>query len=58
VKVSETPGGGAPVDNDALIARLRTIEDLPLEERAAAFAKIHDELQAALEGADAPRSNA
>jgi hypothetical protein len=58
VKVSETHGGGAPVDNDALIARLQTIEDLPLEERAAAFVKIHDELQAALEGADAPRSNA
>ncbi len=36
--------------DDALIERLRVIEDQPLEERAAAFAQLHDELRGALEG--------
>jgi hypothetical protein len=38
------------IDDDALIARVRVIEDQPLEERAAAFAQLHDELRHALEG--------
>jgi hypothetical protein len=45
----------APVDgtdSDALLSRLRLIEDQPLESRAAAFAQLHDELQARLEGGD------
>ena len=42
-------------DKDALVPRLRVIEDQPLETRAAAFAQIHEELQAALENADSPR---
>jgi hypothetical protein len=42
---------------DALVSRLRVIEDQPLESRASAFAQIHDELQSALEGGDAPVRN-
>lgn len=42
-------------ENDALLSRLRLIEDQPLESRAEAFAQIHEELQAALENADSPR---
>jgi hypothetical protein len=56
VRVSDTAGEGISVESEGLIARLRSIEALPLDERAAAFAQIHDELQAVLEGADAPRS--
>lgn len=40
------PGG------DELLSRLRLIEDQPLESRAEAFAHLHEELQAALEGSD------
>jgi hypothetical protein len=35
-----------------LAPRLQGIEALPLEQRAEAFAVVHDELRAALEGAD------
>jgi len=43
----------APVnDTDALLDRIRLIEDQPLEQRAAAFTQLHEQLQAALEGAD------
>jgi hypothetical protein len=45
---------GEPADNE-LLSRLRVIEDQPLESRAAAFAQIHEELQATLENADSPR---
>ncbi|CAN5190533.1 hypothetical protein BH09ACT3_BH09ACT3_15380 [soil metagenome] len=38
--------------DDALIFRLRVIEDQPLERRAEAFAQIHEELRSALEGGD------
>lgn len=38
--------------DDALLSRLRLIEDQPLERRAEAFVQVHDELQAALEGGD------
>lgn len=44
-------------DLDALLSRVRVIEDQPLEQRAAAFVQLHDELRKALEGADAPASS-
>ncbi|MGK2938215.1 MAG: hypothetical protein ACSLFR_10500 [Solirubrobacteraceae bacterium] len=40
------------VETDALLPRLRLIEDQPLESRAAAYAQLHDELQHILEGGD------
>jgi hypothetical protein len=40
-------------ETDALLSRLRLIEDQPLESRAAAYAQVHDELQHILEGGDA-----
>ena len=45
-------------ETDALLSRLRLIEDQPLESRAAAFAQVYDELQVRLEGGDATRSHA
>ncbi len=42
-------------DSDALLSRLRVIEDQALDERAAAFAQIHDELRRRLEGSDSPQ---
>jgi len=39
-------------DVDALVSRLRLIEDQPLNSRASAFAQLHDELQHRLEGGD------
>ena len=39
-------------DDDGLLSRIRLIEDQPLESRAVAFAQLHEELQAALEGSD------
>jgi hypothetical protein len=41
-----------PTD-DALVSRVRLIEDQPLDTRASAFAAVHNELQRALEQADA-----
>jgi hypothetical protein len=38
--------------DDGLVSRLRLIEDQPLEHRAAAYAQVHDELTARLEGSD------
>lgn len=37
---------------NALLSRLRVIEDQPLDTRAAAFTQVHDELQHRLEGGD------
>lgn len=54
----ETTGHAASAEagaDDALLSRLNLIEDQPLESRAAAFAQVHDELQARLEGGDAHR---
>ncbi len=45
-------------ETDALLSRLRLIEDQPLDARAAAFTQVHDELRAALEGGDSPGSHA
>jgi hypothetical protein len=42
-------------DNDALLSRLRLIEDQPLEARASAFSQIHQELQETLESGDSGR---
>ena len=46
-----TAGDGG--DTNALLSRLRVIEDQPLEARAGAFTQLHEELQARLEGGDA-----
>ncbi len=45
-------------ENDALLSRLRVIEDQPLAARAEALAQLHDELRGRLESGDAPRSHA
>ena len=42
------------VETEALLSRLRLIEDQPLESRAATFTQVHDELKSRLEGGDAP----
>lgn len=54
-----TPAGEQQADADAgaLLSRLRLIEDQPLDARAAAYLQVHEELQAKLEGGDAPRRN-
>jgi hypothetical protein len=39
-------------ETNALLSRLRVIEDQPLESRAVAFAQIHDELQSRLDSGD------
>lgn len=44
------PGRSGEAEGDALVSRVRLIEERPLEERAAAFAQLHDELQRELEG--------
>jgi hypothetical protein len=49
------PTGGAGDDRDVaeeLVSRLELIEGQPLDERAAAFALLHDELRTRLEGGD------
>ena len=45
---------GEQVDDDGLVSRLAVIEEQPLEARAAAYAQLHDQLRARLEGGDAP----
>ncbi len=47
--MSDTTDSG---DTAALLSRLKLIEDQPLEQRAASFAQVHEELQATLEGSD------
>ena len=47
-----TPAGERPEAVAGLVPRLATIDDQPLEERAAAYAALHDELRAVLEGED------
>lgn len=44
--------------DDALMPRLRVIEDQPLPARAEAYAQVHDELRQLLEGGDVPRTHA
>ncbi|WP_170061965.1 hypothetical protein [Compostimonas suwonensis] len=42
--------------DDALVSRLRLIEDQPLDQRADAYVHVHDELRARLEGGDVSTS--
>lgn len=44
-------------DDDSLVSRLRVIEDQPLESRADAYAQLHEELSAVLEGGDIARGD-
>jgi hypothetical protein len=46
-----------PEHDDALVSRLRVIEDQPLNTRADAYAHLHDELRDVLEGGDIQRSH-
>jgi hypothetical protein len=55
--MSDTPAEPR-TEADALLSRLRVIEDQPLESRAAAFTQLHDELQSRLEGGDSPAAHA
>ncbi len=50
----EAAGTETSAETDALLSRLRVIEDQPLDTRATAYAQLHDQLQARLEGGDAP----
>jgi hypothetical protein len=43
-------------ETDALLSRLRLIEDQPLESRAVAFAQVHEELQSRLDSGDSSTS--
>ena len=56
--MSDTPATEPRTEADALLSRLRVIEDQPLESRAAAFAQLHDELQARLHGGDSTSHHA
>jgi hypothetical protein len=44
--------GARTHESDALLSRLRVIEDQPLDSRAEAYAHVHEQLQAELEGGD------
>jgi hypothetical protein len=41
--------------NDGFVPRVELIEDQPLASRAEAYAQLHDELRAELEGGDVQR---
>lgn len=45
-------------DDDALVSRLRVIEDQPLETRAERLAQVYEELRATLESGDARSGDA
>jgi hypothetical protein len=47
--------GPATHETDALLSRLLVIEDQPLDARAEAYAHVHEQLQAELEGGDTHR---
>jgi hypothetical protein len=51
--VTDTQNADSSDDTNALVSRLRLIEDQPLESRAVAFAQIHEELQSRLDSGDA-----
>jgi hypothetical protein len=51
--VSDPQNSDSPGETNALVSRLRVIEDQPLESRAVAFAQIHEELQGRLDSGDA-----
>jgi hypothetical protein len=50
-----TDGGVGTHETDALLSRLRLIEDQPLDTRADAYAHVHEQLQSELEGGDTHR---
>ena len=52
--VDAKAGAAVDAEADALLSRLRVIEDQPLETRAEAFTHLHDELRQRLEGGDRP----
>ena len=45
----QVPDAEQSHETDALLSRLRLIEDQPLEQRATAYTQLHDELQHALD---------
>ena len=45
-------GDATTHESDALLSRLRVIEDQPLEARAEAYSHVHEQLRAELEGGD------
>jgi hypothetical protein len=49
----DTAEARADQENDALLSRLRLIEDQPLDSRAEAYGHVHEQLQSELEGGDA-----
>jgi len=60
---ADTGAGATAVDaadagaDDALLSRLRLIEERPLDERADAYTRIHSELVEVLEGQDDQRQD-
>lgn len=42
--------------DDALVSRVRLIEDQPIEQRAESYAQLYEELRTELENADPSRS--
>ncbi|GLK19171.1 MULTISPECIES: hypothetical protein [Herbiconiux] len=50
--------GEERTDDEALLPRIRVIEEQPLDSRATAYAQLHDELKGRLEGGDSLPSNA
>ncbi|MFB2583162.1 hypothetical protein ACEXQD_18085 [Herbiconiux sp. P15] len=55
---TEQVGTGRNELDDALVPRLRVIEEQPLDQRASAYAQVHDELKSRLEGSDSTGPNA
>jgi hypothetical protein len=55
---ADAAGREARGETNALVSRLRLIEDQPLESRAVAFAQIHEELQSRLDSGDTAPSGA
>jgi hypothetical protein len=51
-QATDSQATGRSEESNALLSRLRVIEDQPLESRAVAFAQIHEELQARLDSGD------
>jgi hypothetical protein len=49
----DAPAAARDDEPSALVARLRVIEEQPLETRAESLAQLHDELRAMLEAGDA-----
>jgi hypothetical protein len=52
-RVEGEPGGDA---DDALVSRLKVIEDQALDTRAESYAQLHEELRRRLEDGDSQRS--